>query len=242
MTRIGTAAELQQTIHECNNALLEMQQPLVQPNPGLNLPRPLLACAIETTTAGPEQLQNRVGMYQICVSHRAKDRNICLPGSPEDRVLSLYGTSVWRKYSDFQWLHEQLQSNVMSRDVMTKESLPAFPKTSLTEQIADTVMLTQSIVPAQKLGRFLNALFAHPRVQNHPAFRLFLTEDEQTLARIIKMTTKSENANPNFPDLPQYQLLYHELQTVNNFFQYATEEVQLRRRLTEVTRRQLQQL
>merc|ERR1719362_329680 len=90
-------------------------------------------------------------------------------------VFSKRETQVKRRYSDFEWLRNELQ-----RDA--KMVVPSIPGKSLMRQMPfrnDDGIYEPSFIESRRRGleQFINKLAGHPLAQNEKALHMFLLED-----------------------------------------------------------------
>ncbi|KAJ2716359.1 Sorting nexin-3 [Coemansia spiralis] len=70
-------------------------------------------------------------------------------------VFKLQRSSVWRRYSDFEWLHDRLEQET------SRVSIPPLPGKVFTNRFSDEVIETRR----EGLERFLQIVAGHPLLQ-----------------------------------------------------------------------------
>ncbi|CAF2987009.1 unnamed protein product [Rotaria socialis] len=100
-------------------------------------------------------------------------------------VFSQHESVIHRRYSDFEWLHNELES------ADTKIAVPHLPDKAWQRQLPfrkDNGLFQDDFIEERRQGleAFINKIAAHPLAQNERALHVFLFEPEIDLTKYVR--------------------------------------------------------
>lgn len=100
--------------------------------------------------------------------------------------------SVWRRFSEFITLHQQLEGSLMLRPFLKKIDNPVRLKT-VTSIFGSKLSRNVTIQRSMFLVRYMNKLADIPMIANSPPFRLFLAYDSDAGGKVSKLASSKSS-------------------------------------------------